>query len=217
MSRRLFWDDPGVLTFSIHEKWSVPVPGHRRSTVGGRRRRAPLSTSRSCRGPGIGRGWPHPGEAGPRASGLVRAGPDRVATRGDSQWDPRVASERHDDGATDGAARLVDELAHQFGSMARDGRRQLRHISGGASDLVPDLARRPISRSRYRRREWRKQWTAEATRYGRVPLPRPSTTARSPMTTLTRNGPVRLGALEVAGLVRWATIPRLVREAVDRG
>ena len=66
--------------------------------------------------------------------------------------------------------------------------------------------------------EWRERWTAEATRYGQVPLPETFDDGAIADDDLDpEQAAFHLAALEVADLARWATIPRLVREAVDRG
>ena len=122
---------------------SVPVPRHRRSRRGrGRRRRGYLCqrpAPAGDRGSGVGG---HPGDIAPRIGRLVRAGPDRVATRGGlACLGSARASERHDDGPrTGGAAGRSARASVRTWSMARDRWRRLRRVPGGAPDLVPDLA-----------------------------------------------------------------------------
>jgi ribosomal protein S18 acetylase RimI-like enzyme len=62
--------------------------------------------------------------------------------------------------------------------------------------------------------EWRERWTAEASRYGQVPLP--ETFEDEPAVGLDQ-APAEAGVGPLAAAVRRMVVPRLVRDAIDRG
>ena len=145
----LFWDDPGVLTFSIHESGRYLFPGTGdadevgEGVAAGTAINVPLP--------------PYTGEAAwyPILESYLPVlaaafGPDLIVSQhgADSHaWDPlahlHVTTTAHGK-----AARLVDTVAHQLRrrSVAGDGRRRIRRVSGGAADLGPDLAGRSAPR-----------------------------------------------------------------------
>ncbi len=218
----LFWDDPGVLTFSIHESGHYLFPGTGdvaevgEGVAAGTAVNVPLL-------PGTGdRAWVAILEM--LLPELAAAfGPDLIVSQhgADSHaWDPLA----HLDVTTTGhgrAARLVDQLAHRFG------RGRWLATGGGGYDayrVVPRtwsltwLAGAHLEVPASMPGEWRERWTAEATRYGQVPLPATFDDGVIADDDLDpEQAALYLAALEVAGLARWATIPRLVSEAVDRG
>lgn len=119
------------------------------------------------------------------------------------------------------AARLADALAHRHASG-----RWLATGGGGydAYRVVPRAwaltwlagAHREIPVSTPE--SWRDRWSGEAARYGQVPMP--TTMLDGPDVGRPADGSrvaIDARALETASLVRRAVVPRLVREAVDRG
>ena len=141
----LFWDDPGVLTFSIHESGRYLFPGTGDADEVGEG--AAAGTAVNVPLP------PYTGEAAwyPILESYLPVlaaafGPDLIVSQhgADSHaWDPlahlHVTTTAHGK-----AARLVDAVAHRYArrSVAGDGRRRIRRVSGSAADLGPDLARR---------------------------------------------------------------------------
>jgi acetoin utilization protein AcuC len=218
----LFWDDPGVLTFSIHESGRYLFPGTGDVTEVGEGVAAGTSVNVPLL-PGTGdRAWVAILEALlPELAASF--GPDLIVSQhgADSHaWDPLA----HLNVTTTGhgrAARLVDQLAHRFS------RGRWLATGGGGYDayrVVPRTwsltwmagAHREVPTSMPG--EWRERWTAEATRYGQLPLPETfDDGAISDDDLDPEQAAFHLAALEVADLARWATIPRIVREAVDRG
>ena len=218
----LFWDDPGVLTFSIHESGRYLFPGTGDVAEVGEGVAAGTSVNVPLL-PGTGdRAWVAILETLlPELAASF--GPDLIVSQhgADSHaWDPLA----HLNVTTTGhgrAARLVDQLAHRFA------RGRWLATGGGGYDayrVVPRTwsltwlagAHREVPTSMPG--EWRERWTAEATRYGQVPLPETFDDGAIADDDLDpEQAAFHLAALEVADLARWATIPRLVREAVDRG
>jgi acetoin utilization protein AcuC len=218
----LFWDDPGVLTFSIHETGRALFPGTGEAWEIGEGRAAGTSLNVPL--------WPGVGE---RAwLGILRDtlpvlaasfGPDLIVSQhgADSHaWDPlahlNVTTTAHGE-----AARLVDEIAH------RHARGRWLATGGGGYDayrVVPRTwaltwlagSHREVPAATHG--EWRDLWADEAARYGQAPLP--ETFDDAP------NAGLEFGAaqetaeqrsLEVGALVRRVLVPRLPQVAADRG
>ncbi len=218
----LHWDDPGVLTFSIHESGRTLFPGTGGASEVGEGRAAGTSIN-----------VPLPAGTGEGAwlAALRLILPELAATFGpdiivsqhgaDSHtWDP-LAHLEVTTTAMGEAARLVDELAH------RHARGRWLATGGGGYDVyrvVPRTwaltwlagAHREVPTATPI--EWRERWSAEAARYGQAPLPVQFTDAPNagrPMDSAAQA--VERRALSVAALVRRVVVPRLVREATDRG
>jgi acetoin utilization protein AcuC len=218
----LFWDDPGVLTFSIHETGRALFPGTGEAWEIGDGRAAGTAINLPL--------WPGTGE-GAWLSALesllpelaAAFGPDLIVSQhgADSHaWDPlahlAVTTTAHGE-----AARLVDTIAHRYASgrwLATGGggydayrvvpRTWALTWLAGAHQEVP--AATPVA--------WRERWADEGARYGQAPLP--ETFSDQP------NAGAEYGAAqeaaearstEVANLVRTVTVPQLIREARDRG
>ena len=119
----LFWDDPGVLTFSIHESGRYLFPGTGDVAEVGEGAAAGTSVNVPLL-PGTGdRAWVAILETLlPESGRLVRAGPDRVAARGGlACLGSARASERHDDGPRTGGA--AGRLSSRIDSRVVDGSR----------------------------------------------------------------------------------------------
>jgi acetoin utilization protein AcuC len=218
----LFWDDPGVLTLSIHETGRALFPGTGEVWEIGEGRAAGTSVNVPLP-PGTGeRAW-----LGAVSSLLPELaatfGPDLIVSQhgADSHaWDPlahlAVTTTAHGE-----AARLVDAIAHRH-----SGGRWLATGGGGydAYRVVPRtwaltwLAGEhrdvPASTSP----EWRDRWAAEGARYGQAPLPETFEDAPNAGIDLGAAGDIaEARSAGVAALVRRVLVPRLVREARDRG
>lgn len=206
-------DDPGVLTFSIHETGRTLFPG-----TGDR--------SGPDRGPAAGTVVNLPLDAGTGEAGWLGAietslpdiaaafGPDVIVSQhgADShEWDP-LAHLRNSVTAMGSAARLVDALAHRHA-----GGRWLATGGGGydAYRVVPRMWAQVWLAGAHRDvpsetpAAWRDRWTAEAERYGQAPLPmhvddEPGMGIRVGATT----GQDRR-AIETAAAVRDATLAAL--------
>ena len=171
----LFWDDPGVLTFSIHESGRYLFPGTGDVTEVGEG--AAAGTAVNVPLP------PFTGEAAWtqvvrwHLPALAAAfGPDLIVSQhgADSHaWDPlahlNVTTTAHGE-----AARLVDSIAH------RHGRGRWLATGGGGYDayrVVPRtwaltwLAGAHLEVPDATPEAWRDRWSAEAARYGQAPLP----------------------------------------------
>ena len=216
----LHWDDPGVLTFSIHESGRTLFPGTGDvDELGGD---AAWGTAINVPLPA--------GTSGPAWLAAIRSllpelaaafGPDVIVSQhgADSHaWDPLahllVTTTQHGE-----AARLVDTLAHAYA-----GGRWLATGGGGydAYRVVPRTwaltwlagahrewpARTPDG--------WRDRWAEEAQRYGQAPLPT-RFDDEALEAQLGRDERVDRLAADTAALVRRVVVPRLVREATDRG
>jgi acetoin utilization protein AcuC len=212
----LFWGDPGVLTFSIHESGRYLFPGTGDATELGEGVAAGTSVNVPLL-PGVGeQPWLTVIES--LLPELAAAfGPDLIVSQhgADSHaWDPlahlNVTTTAH--GA---AARLVDRLAHRYA-----GGRWLA-TGGGGYDVyrvVPRTwaltwlagAHREVPSSTPA--EWRDRWTAEASRYGQAPLPETFDDAPDVGTDDALGGSVP----PLTAAVRRVVVPRLVREAIDR-
>jgi ribosomal protein S18 acetylase RimI-like enzyme len=150
-------------------------------------------------------------------------GPDLIVSQhgADSHaWDPLA----HLNVTTTGhgrAARLVDQLAHRYA------RGRWLATGGGGYDayrVVPRtwsltwLAGAHLEVPASTADAWRDRWTAEATRYGQVPLPAAFDDGEIDDGDLDREGAtLEEAAQDVAALARRATVPRLLTEAIDRG
>ena len=214
--------DPGVLTFSIHETGRYLFPGTGFATEVGEGEAAgsivnvPLD--------------PETGEAAWLAavSSLVPElaaafAPDIVVSQhgADSHaWDP-LADLNNTTTAMGAAARLVDAVAHRWA-----GGRWLSTGGGGYGvyRVVPRAWALTWLAAAHREvpeaipAEWRDRWATEAARYGDRSLPetfRDEPNAGLP--TSASQAAAEAESLEAAGLARLVAVPRLIREAVDRG
>jgi acetoin utilization protein AcuC len=218
----LFWDDPGVLTFSIHETGRALFPGTGEAWEIGDGAAAGTSINVPL-APGTGeRTWVAAVESlVPELAASF--GPDLVVSQhgADSHaWDPlahlAVTTTAHGT-----AARLVDRLAHRHANG-----RWLATGGGGydAYRVVPRtwaltwLAGAHMEPPASTPLAWRERWSDEAARYGQAPVPE----AFDDMP----NAGLDLGAAQdaaeassarAATLVRRVLVPRLLREARDRG
>lgn len=214
--------DPGVLTVSVHETGRYLFPG---------------TGFAGDVGEGIAAGSvvnlplePETGEAAwlPAVTALVPElaaafGPDVVVSQhgADSHWLDPLAHLLVTTTAMGAAARLVDAVAHR-----RAGGRWLATGGGGYGvyRVVPRAWAHVWLAGAHREvpdrlpGEWRERWTAEATRYGELPLPDtfddPPNMGR-PVAAAQADAEAR--SLDVAALVRRLVVPSLVREAADRG
>jgi acetoin utilization protein AcuC len=218
----IHWDDPGVLTVSFHESGRYLFPGTGgveelgEGVAAGTAVNVPLE-------PGTGElAWLSAVES--LLPELAAAfGPDVVVSQHgcDSHaWDP-LAHLRVTTTAMGEAARLVDRIAHRYA-----GGRWLATGGGGydAYRVVPRAwslvwlagAHREVPAETAA--DWRERWTAEAERYGQAPLP--GTFVDPPNAGLPLDA-AQLAAEErsrtIADLVRRLVVPRLLREAVERG
>jgi acetoin utilization protein AcuC len=218
----IHWNDPGVLTFSIHETGRYLFPGTGGvgelgvGTAAGTAVNLPLE--------------PMTGERAwlPAVEALVPElaaafGPDIVVSQhgADSHaWDP-LADLNTTTTAMGAAARLVDAVAHRYA-----GGRWLATGGGGydAYRVVPRSwslvwlagAHREVPASTPE--AWRDRWASEGTRYGQTPPPETfndAPNAGEPIDAAQDAADDRSAA--VAALARRVTVPRLVREARDRG
>jgi acetoin utilization protein AcuC len=214
--------DPGVLTLSIHESGRTLFPGTGESDELGHGEAAGTVVN-----------LPLPAGTGadtwlaclrlvlPELTAAF--GPDVIVSQhgADSHaWDP-LAHLEITTTAMGEAARLVDRLAHRHA-----GGRWLA-TGGGGYDIyrvVPRawaltwLAGAHQDVPAATPGAWRERWADEAARYGQAPLP--DTFEDAP--DLGRRGGVERAAIDartvaLATVVRRAVVPRLVREAVDRG
>jgi acetoin utilization protein AcuC len=214
----LFSEDPGVLTLSIHENGRYLFPGT--GDVGELGEGVAAGTSVNVPLlPGVGeRPWLTVLES--LLPELAAAfGPDLIVSQhgADSHaWDP-LAQLNVTTTAHGAAARLVDRLAHRYA-----GGRWLATGGGGydAYRVVPRtwaltwLAGAHLVVPPSTPAEWRQRWTAEATRYGQVPLPE---TFDDEPHVGADDGPGGASVAPMTATVRRVVVPRLVREAVDRG
>ena len=218
----IHWDDPGVLTLSFHETGRYLFPGT--GGVGELGEGAAAGTAVNVPlEPGTGEGpWL---EAVRTLLPEVAAafGPDIVVSQhgADSHaWDP-LAHLRVTTTAMGEAARLVDAVAHRWA-----GGRWLATGGGGydAYRVVPRTwslvwlagAHREVPAATPA--AWRDAWADEAARYGQAPLPETFTDPPN------AGEPVDWGQEEAeaasrktVALVRRLVVPRLMREARDRG
>ncbi len=218
----IHWADPGVLTLSIHETGRYLFPGTGgvgelgEGVAAGTSVNVPLE-------PGTGEGaWlAAVRDVLPEVAGAF--GPDLIVSQhgADSHaWDP-LAHLRVTTTAMGEAARVVDAVAHRSA-----GGRWLA-TGGGGYDVyrvvprmwslvwlagmhreVPDALPGP----------WRERWAADGARYGQTPLPErfadlPNAGALLDASQMAAETHSR----ETAALARRLVVPRLAREARDRG
>jgi acetoin utilization protein AcuC len=218
----LHWDDPGVLTVSIHESGRHLFPGTGGVDEVGEGAAAGTAVNVPLE--------PATGEDAWRDAvrtllpELAAAfGPDVVVSQhgADSHaWDP-LAHLRVTTTAMGEAARVVDAIAHRHA-----GGRWLATGGGGydAYRVVPRmwslvwLAGAHSDVPAATPEAWRDRWTAEGTRYGQAPLP--ATFTDEPNAGLPVDGTQRAAearSRDVIAAVRAQAVPRLLREARDRG
>lgn len=218
----IHWDDPGVLTLSFHESGRYLFPGTGgvgelgEGAAAGSAVNVPLE-------PGTGDG-PWLDAVRSLLPELAAAfGPDLIVSQHgcDSHaWDP-LAHLRVTTTAMGKAARLVDAVAHRFA-----GGRWLATGGGGydAYRVVPRAwslvwlagAHRDVPTATAT--AWRERWAGEAARYGQAPLPgtfedAPNAGLPPDATQVAAEDRSRL----TSALVRELVVPRLLREAADRG
>ena len=150
-------------------------------------------------------------------------GPDLVVSQhgADSHaWDP-LAHLRMTTTAMGEAARLVDEVAHRYA-----GGRWLATGGGGydAYRVVPRmwslvwLAGAHEAAPSETPPDWRERWATEGARYGQAPLPRTFDDAPNAGLELdSAQQAAEAASTATARAVRRALVPRLLREARDRG
>ena len=218
----IHWDDPGVLTVSLHETGRALFPGTGDVDEVGEGVAAGTSVN-----------VPLPPGTGERAwlAALEMLLPELAATfapdlivsqhGADSHaWDPlahlNVTTTAH--GA---AARLVDTLAHRYakgrwlatGGGGYDAYRvvprtwALTWLAGAHREIPTET---PVA--------WRERWATEAARYGQAPLPeRFDDEPNAGLVFDAAQAAVEEGAAGVAALVRRVLVPRLVQVGHDRG
>ncbi len=217
----IFWDDPGVLTVSIHESGRYLFPGSGFADELGEGDAAGASVNVPLE-PLTGEGaWL---EAVRTLLPEVAAAfaPDVVVSQhgADSHaWDP-LAHLRVTTTAMGEAARVVDAIAH------RHARGQWLATGGGGYDayrVVPRMwslvwlagAHREVPTSTDA--EWRERWAVEGARYGQAPLPETfvdEPNAGIPLDATQRQAETE--SLEAVALVRRLAVPRLLQVARDR-
>jgi acetoin utilization protein AcuC len=214
--------DPGVLTFSIHETGRYLFPGTGFAAEVGEGEAAGSIVNVPLE--------PETGEgAWLRAVSLLvpelaaAFAPDIVVSQhgADSHaWDP-LADLNNTTTAMGAAARLVDAVAHRWAAG-----RWLSTGGGGYGvyRVVPRAWALTWLAAAHREvpetipAEWRDRWAAEAATYGDRSLP--ETFGDEPNGGLPMSASqsaAEASSLESAGLARLVAVPRLIREAVDRG
>jgi acetoin utilization protein AcuC len=218
----IHWDDPGVMTFSIHQSGETLFPGSGfvdelgEGVAAGTAINLPLD--------------PFTGEAGwieaiRTVLPVVAAafGPDIVISQHGADahaWDP-LANLRVTTTAMGEAARIVDGIAHRWA-----GGRWLATGGGGydAYRVVPRvwslvwLAQLHREGDQPTPAAWRNAWAIEAERYGQSPLPeRLEDVANAGLPIDARQVAADASAASTAGVVRSLVVPALLRTAVDRG
>ncbi len=216
------WDDPGVLTLSFHESGRYLFPGTGGIDELGEGIAAGTSVNVPME-PGTGEGAWLSAVRMLLPELAAAFGPDVVVSQhgADSHaWDP-LAHLRVTTTAMREAARLVDAIAHG------DARGRWLATGGGGYDayrVVPRAwslvwlagAHRDVPSTTTA--AWRERWAADAARYGQSPPP--ETFDDPPNAGM----PIEAGqlaaedrSLEAARIVRRVVVPRLLREARDRG
>ncbi len=218
----MFWEDPGVLTVSFHETGVYLFPGSGfvdevgEGTAAGTAVNVPLE-------PMTGEGAWLDAVRSLLPELAAAFGPDVIVSQhgADSHaWDP-LAHLRMTTTAMGEAARLVDAIAHRHA-----GGRWLATGGGGydAYRVVPRswslvwLAgihrEAPIATPT----EWRERWATEAARYGQAPPPATFDDAPNAGIPIdATQAASEAQSRETASLVRLLMVPRLLREAHDRG
>ncbi|HEX7347050.1 MAG TPA: acetoin utilization protein AcuC, partial [Candidatus Limnocylindrales bacterium] len=218
----LFWDDPGVLTFSIHESGRYLFPGTGdadevgQGTAAGTVINVPLP-------PYTGEGAWYPIVESYLPVLAAAFGPDLIVSQhgADSHaWDPlahlNVTTTAHGK-----AARLVDAVAHRFA-----GGRWLATGGGGydAYRVVPRTWALTWLAGAHREAPsetsdaWRERWADEAARYGQAPLPERFDDA--PNAGLPYDGSQEASeerALMLASIHRRVVVPRLLQTGIEAG
>ncbi len=214
--------DPGVLTLSIHESGRYLFPGTGfanelgEGTAAGTVVNVPLE-------PETGEGAWLPAVRSLLPELAASFAPDLVVSQhgADSHaWDP-LAHLRNTTTAMGDAARLVDAVAHRWA-----GGRWLSTGGGGYGvyDVVPRSWSLVWLAAAHREAPdrlptaWRERWAGEAARYGVASLPErflDEPNAGDPMST--SQAASERTSTATAAAVREVVVPRLVREAVDRG
>ncbi|MBA3236054.1 MAG: acetoin utilization protein AcuC, partial [Chloroflexi bacterium] len=218
----IHWSDPGVLTISFHETGRTLFPGTGGvgelgdGVAAGTSVNVPLE-------PGTGEGaWFAAVEALlPEVAAAF--GPDLIVSQhgADSHaWDP-LAHLRVTTTAMGQAARLVDRLAHRHAAG-----RWLATGGGGydAYRVVPRTwslvwlagAHRGVPETTPS--AWRERWAADAARFGQSPIParfNDLPNAGLPVDDTQTSADTR--STTTVELVRRLVVPRLLREARDRG
>lgn len=218
----LFWDDPGVLTFSIHESGRYLFPGTGDADEVGEG--AAAGTVVNLPLP------PYTGEDAwyPIVESYLPAlaaafGPDLIVSQhgADSHaWDP-LAHLNVTTTAHGRAARLVDAIAHRFA-----GGRWLATGGGGydAYRVVPRTWALTWLAGAHREvpvgtpEGWRERWAGESARYGQAPLPErfdDAPNAGLPYDDSQEASEQR--ALMLAAIHRGVVIPRLLGAATQAG
>ena len=218
----LFWDDPGVLTFSIHESGRYLFPGTGDvdevgdGAAAGTAINVPLP-------PYTGEDAWYPIVESYLAVLAAAFGPDLIVSQhgADSHaWDPlahlNVTTTAHGK-----AARLVDAIAHRYA-----GGRWLATGGGGydAYRVVPRTwavtwlagAHREVPASTPE--AWRARWAEEAARYGQAPLPErfdDEPNAGLPLDGAQDASEQR--AHMIAAIHRSIVVPRLLETAIEAG
>jgi acetoin utilization protein AcuC len=218
----LFWDDPGVLTFSIHETGRALFPGTGEAWEIGEGAAAGTSINVPL-APGTGeRAWVAAIESlVPELAASF--GPDLVVSQhgADSHaWDPlahlAVTTTAHGT-----AARFVDRLAHHHANG-----RWLATGGGGydAYRVVPRtwaltwLAGAHEDAPTSTPSAWRERWSDEAARYGQAPLPEEfDDLPNAGFDVGAAQEAAEASSARIAALVRRVLVPCLLREARDRG
>jgi acetoin utilization protein AcuC len=218
----LHWDDPGVMTLSFHETGRDLFPGSGFVSELGEGIAAGTAVNVPME-PSTGEGAWLSAVATLVPELAAAFGPDVIVSQHGADahaWDP-LAHLNLTTTAMGEAARLVDAVAHRFAGgrwLATGGggydvyRVVPRSWSlvwlAGAHREVPD--RTPEA--------WRERWATEGARFGQTPPPVTFTdypNAGEPFDAGQEIAESRSAA--TAALVRAVAVPRLVREAVDRG
>lgn len=218
----LHWDDPGVLTVSIHETGRTLFPGTGFVEELGEGAAAGTAVNLPMY-PGTGeRGW---------LGALHRVlpelaasfGPDLVISQHGADahaWDP-LANLRVTTTAMGEAARLVDAIAHRWA-----GGRWLATGGGGYDPyrVVPRMWSLVWLAGLHREpglptpAAWRVKWAAEADHYGQAPLPEwLEDEANAGLRADAAGEAADRRALETADLVRELVVPGLIRASGDLG
>lgn len=218
----LHWDDPGVLTVSIHQTGRTLFPGTGFVEELGEGAAAGTAVNLPM-DPGTGeRGW---------LGALHRVlpelaasfGPDLVISQHGADahaWDP-LANLRVTTTAMGEAARLVDAIAHRWA-----GGRWLATGGGGYDPyrVVPRMWSLVWLAGLHREPRlptppaWRAKWAAEAEHYGQAPLPEwLEDETNAGLRSDAAGEAADRRALETANLVRDLVVPGLIRASGDLG
>ncbi len=218
----LFEDDPGVLTFSIHETGRYLFPGTGFADELGEGEAAGSSVNLPVE-PGCGEGAWLAAVRSLVPELAASFAPDVVVSQhgADSHAFDPLAHLRMTTTAMGEAARLIDAVAHRWASG-----RWLATGGGGydAYRVVPRSwslvwlagAHRDVPEATPA--DWRERWAAEAERYGQAPLPVSFTDPpNAGLAFDASQEAAELRSMATAALVRSAVVPAFIRVAVDRG